>query len=398
MIKNTKRLEIERKDIFRNIKRIVVKVGTSTLTFPDMRLNLKRIENLARELVQAKKSGLDVALVTSGAIATGMGKLGWKTRPKTIPRQQAAAAIGQSHLMHTYEQIFRKHDQLVAQVLLTQEDISDRKRYTNANNTLSTLLQCGVIPIINENDTVAVDEIKVGENDTLSALVANLIKADLLLILSDVDGFYDSSDQPIDVIASITPELWEMAGGEGSDVSVGGMFTKLRAAEIVTGAGEIMVIANGQKPRVVTRVLEGLNEGTIFLPQSDKMSGRKRWIAFSLPYRGTIKVDSGAGLALTKRGKSLLPSGIIGVSGDFEFGDAVRCVDENDREFARGLTNYSAEEVDLIKGKRTDQIETVLGYRYYDEVIHRDNLVLLDKRSEIEEQYIADCFDRGVEV
>lgn len=370
--------KIDRKDIFRDTKRIVVKVGTSTLTFPDMRLDLGRIENLVSELVRAKESGKDVVLVTSGAIATGMGKLGWKTRPRTIPRQQAAAAIGQSHLMHTYEESFGRYGQLVAQVLLTQEDISDRKRYTNANNTLSTLLQCGVMPIINENDTVAVDEIKVGENDTLSALVTNLIKADLLLILSDVDGFYDGSDQLIGVISSITSELKEMAGGEGSAVSVGGMATKLRAAEIVTGAGEVMVIANGKKPGVITRVLEGYDEGTIFLPRSDKMSGRKRWIAYSLPCRGTIKVDAGAGLALTKRGKSLLPSGIIGVSGDFEFGDAVRCVDESDAEFARGLTNYSTEEVDLIKGKQTDQIEPLLGYMYYDEVIHRDNLVILE--------------------
>jgi len=374
--------KVDRKDILRNIKRIVVKVGTSTLAFPDMRLNVERIESLVRELVQAKESGKDVILVTSGAIATGMGKLGWKTRPKTIPRQQAAAAIGQSHLMHTYEEIFRKYGQLVAQVLLTQEDISDRKRYTNANNTLSTLLQCGVIPIVNENDTVAVDEIKVGENDTLSALVANLIKADLLLILSDVDGFYNSvRNQPISVISSITPELREMAGGQGTIVSVGGMITKLRAAEIVTGAGEMMVIANGQRQGVITRVLEGYDEGTIFLPRSDKMSGRKRWIAYSLPCRGTIKVDAGARLALTERGKSLLPSGITAVSGDFEFGDAVRCVDESDREFARGLTNYSAEEVEVIKGEQTDQIEPLLGYMYYDEVIHRDNLVILEDQN-----------------
>jgi glutamate 5-kinase len=283
--------------------------------------------------------------------------------------------------MHTYEKSFGKYGQLVAQVLLTQEDINDRKRYTNANNTLSTLLQCGVMPIINENDTVAVDEIKVGENDTLSALVTNLIKADLLLILSDVDGFYDGSDQLIGVISSITPELREMAGGEGSAVSVGGMTTKLHAAEIVTGAGEVMVIANGKRPGVITRVLEGCDEGTVFLPRNDKMSGRKRWIAYSLPCRGTIKVDAGARLALTKRGKSLLPSGIIGVSGDFEFGDAVSCVDENDGEFARGLTNYSAAEVEAIKGKQTDQIEPLLGYMYYDEVIHRDNLVILEDQN-----------------
>ena len=369
-----------RKGILEHLERVVVKVGTSTLTFPDMRLDLERIENLARELARTKESGKDVVLVTSGAIATGMGMLGWKTRPKAIPRQQAAAAIGQSHLMHTYEEIFRRHGQLVAQVLLTLEDISDRKRYTNANNTLSTLLQCGIIPIINENDTVAVDEIKVGENDTLSALVTNLIKADLLLILSDVDGFYDNSGQLINTISSITPELREMAGNEGSALSVGGMATKLRAAEIVTGAGEVMVIANGQKPDVITRVIQGCDEGTIFLPRSDKMSGKKRWIAYSIPCRGTIKVDAGAKLALAERGKSLLPSGITNVSGDFEFGDAIRCVDGENREFARGLTNYSAEEVDMIKGRRTDQIETLLGHMYYDEVIHRDNLVILESQ------------------
>lgn len=373
--------KIDRKHILKDVKRIIVKVGTSTLTFPDMRLNLDRIDDLARELVQAKGKGKDVVLVTSGAIAAGMGKLGWKTRPKTIPRQQAAAAIGQSHLMHTYEEIFGKYGQLVAQVLLTQEDISDRKRYTNANNTISTLLQCGVMPIINENDTVAVDEIKVGENDTLSALVTNLLKGDLLLILSDIDGFYDTSEKVIHVIPSITNELRGMAGGQGSAVSVGGMITKLRAAEIVTGAGEMMVIANGQKPGVITRVLEGHDEGTIFLPRTEKMPGRKRWIAYSVPSRGTIKVDSGAETALTKRGKSLLPSGIIEVSGNFEFGDVVRCVDENNREFARGLTNYSSEEVELIKGKQTDQIESLLGYMYYDEVIHRDNLVIMENQN-----------------
>lgn len=371
---------ISRKDILKNIERIVVKVGTSTLTYPDMSLNLDCIESLARELAEARKNGKDVVLVTSGAIAAGMWKLGWKTRPKTIPGQQAAAAVGQSHLMHTYEVIFRKYDQLVAQVLLTQADISDRKRYTNASNTLSTLMQCGVIPIINENDTVAVDEIKVGENDTLSALVANLIKANLLLILSDVDGFYDNSGQVIGVVELITNELKEMAGGKGSEVSLGGMVTKLRAAEIVTGAGEMMVIANSQKPGIITRVLEGCDEGTLFLPRSDRMSGKKRWIAYSLRCRGAVKVDAGAEMALTKHGKSLLSSGITEVSGDFEFGDAVGCLNQNSREFARGLTNYSSEELDIIKGKRTDQIEALLGYMYYDEVIHRDNLVILENR------------------
>lgn len=370
--------KINRKNILSDIKRIVVKVGTSTLTHPDMRLNIEYIDKLVSELVQAGEGDRDVMLVTSGAIAAGMGKLGWETRPKAIPRQQAAAAVGQSHIMHTYEESFNKHSQPVAQILLTQADINDRRRYTNASNTLSTLLQCSVIPIINENDTVAVDEIKVGENDTLAALVTNLVKADLLIILSDIDGFYDNTGKVISVIPNITPELREMAGGEGSAVSSGGMITKLNAAEIVTGSGEVMVIANGKRPNIITQILEGHDIGTIFLPKSDKMSGRKRWIAYSLSCRGTIKVDAGAKLALVERGRSLLPSGVIKVSGDFEFGDSVRCIDENDREFARGLANYSAKEIDIIGGKRTDQIEPLLGYMHYTEVIHRDNLVILD--------------------
>jgi len=370
--------KLYRKEIFGNIKRVVIKVGTSTLTFPDASLNLSRIASLVKDLLKARDSGREVVLVTSGAIATGMGKLGWKTRPETIPGQQAAAAVGQSHLMRIYELIFGECGQTVAQILLTQDDINDRKRYINASNTISTLLQSGVIPIVNENDTVAVDEIKFGDNDTLSALLINLIKAELLIILSDVDGFYDKSGKVIDVISSITPDIKDMAGGEGSANSVGGMITKLRAAEIVTGAGEIMVIANGQKEGTITRVLEGQEEGTVFLPKSYRMPSRKRWIAFSNKCKGTIKVDSGARQALTNRGKSLLPSGIIGVSGSFSFGDAVKCVDDNNVEFARGLTNYSSDEIELIKGKRSDQIESILGHLYYDEVVHRDNLVILE--------------------
>jgi len=366
-----------RKDIFRNIKRIVIKVGTSTLTYPDMSLNLERIAGLAREISQLRQQDKDIIFVTSGAVAAGMGKLGWKTRPKTIPGQQAAAALGQSHLMHTYEEIFGEYGQLVAQVLLTQEDMSDRKRYTNASNTLYTLLQRGVIPIINENDTVAVEEIKFGDNDTLSAMVTNLIKANLLIILSDVDGFYDNSKQVIKIINSITPGIREMAGGKGSEVSLGGMVTKIRAAEIVTGAGEMMIIANGSKSGIITRILEGHEEGTLFLPKSDKMSGKKRWIAYTVRCKGTIRVDSGASIALIEHGKSLLSSGITDVSGNFEFGDIVRCVDPEGKEFARGLVNYSSEEVNKIKGKKTDQMESILGYIYYDEVIHRDNLVIL---------------------
>ncbi len=368
---------INRKSILKNIKRLVVKVGTSTLTYPDTKLNLGRISNLAKDLVQVRESGKDVVLVTSGAIATGMGKLGWEKRPDNIPEKQAAAAVGQTHLMRIYELIFAEYGQIVGQVLLTQGDINDRKRYINASNTISTLLKNGVIPIVNESDTVAVDEIKVGDNDTLSALLINLIKADLLIIVSDIDGFYDDSGKVIDVIPSITPEIKAMAGGEGSATSVGGMITKLHAAEIVTGAGELMIIANGRKQDIITKILNGEDEGTIFLPQGDKLPSRKRWIAYSTNCKGMIKVDEGAKKALVKSGKSLLPSGIIDVVGDFEFGDTVRCVDENNVEFARGLTNYSSDEIQQIKGKKTSEVEEILGQIYYDEVIHRDDLVIL---------------------
>jgi len=373
--------KIDRKSMFENVNRIVVKVGTSTLTFPDgIRLDIGRIGNLVKDLVQVKESGKEVVLVTSGAVATGMGKLGWKKRPDNIPGKQAAAAVGQAHLMRIYELIFGEYGQNVGQILLTRGDINDRTRYINASNTISTLLQYGVIPIVNENDTVAVDEIKVGDNDTLSALLINLIKADLLIILSDVDGFYDDSGKVIDVIPAITPEIRAMAGGEGSETSVGGMITKLNAAEIVTGAGEIMVIANGQKPGIISKILEGENEGTIFLPKRDKMPSRKRWIAYSIHCKGTIKVDFGAKNALTKQGKSLLPSGIIEVTGDFDFGDAIKCVDEDNVEFAKGLSNYSSDEIQKIKGNKTNEIVSILGQVYYEEVIHRDNLVILENQ------------------
>lgn len=368
---------INRKSILENVKRVVIKVGTSSLTFTDTKLDLGRIGNLVRDLVQVKESGKEVVLVTSGAIATGMGKLGWKRRPDNIPGKQAAAAVGQTHLMRIYELIFSEYGQIVAQILLTQGDINDRKRYINASNTISTLLQNGVIPIVNENDTVAVDEIKVGDNDTLSALLINLIKADLLIILSDIDGFYDRSGKVIDVIPAITPEIKSMAGGEGSETSVGGMITKLKAAEIVTGAGETMIIANGGKQGIITRILEGENEGTIFLPKGDKLPSKKRWIAYSTHHKGTIKVDAGAKKALINQGRSLLPSGIVEINGNFEFGDIIKCIDENNVEFAKGISNYNSDEIQQIKGKKTSEIEAILGQVYYDEVIHRDNLVIL---------------------
>jgi glutamate 5-kinase len=272
-------------------------------------------------------------------------------------------------------------------MLLTQDDLRNRKRYTNASNTLHALLRYGVIPVVNENDTVAVEEIKVGDNDTLSALVTNLADADLLLILSDTDGFYtddprqNSKAKLINVVPIINAELRKAAGKRGSSVGTGGMETKIKAAQIATGSGVNMALANSSVAKVVSRFLAGEAIGTLFLAEAERKSGWKRWIAYSLPSKGTLQVDKGAYIALTKRGKSLLASGIIAVTGNFKFGDAVTCVDDNGTEFARGLVNYSVDEANEIKGKRTSEIKSILGHRHYDEVIHRDNLVILRENS-----------------
>ncbi|MFQ6044127.1 MAG: glutamate 5-kinase, partial [Candidatus Poribacteria bacterium] len=271
----------------------------------------------------------------------------------------------------------------IAQMLLTQDDLRNRKRYTNASNALRALLRYGVIPVVNENDTVAVEEIKVGDNDTLSALVTNLADADLLLILSDTDGFYtddprkNSGAKLIKVVPMIDSELRNAAGKKGSSVGTGGMETKIKAAQIATGSGVNMALANSSVEKVISRLLAGEEIGTLFLAEAERKSGWKRWIAYSLPIKGDLQVDAGAYIALTKRGKSLLASGLIGVRGNFKFGDAVSCIDDNDNEFARGLVNYSADEINKIKGKKTSEIESILGHRHYDEVIHRDNLVIL---------------------
>lgn len=373
---------IDRSEIFRSVKRLVVKVGSSSITSPNFDIALGKVSSLVDELAVVKNSGIDLILVSSGAISAGMGRLKMKTRQKDIPTLQAAAAVGQNILMHAYESRFRKHHLPIAQILLTQDDFSDRKRYTNASNTIQRLLKFGVVPIVNENDTISVDEIKIGDNDTLSAMVTNLAEADLLLILSDMDGFYtaDPRINPsaglIDTVSEITDELKRSAGDAGTAFGTGGMVTKINAAEIVTGSGEYMVLANGSEKNVIQRVLQGERLGTIFLPQGKRMSGRRRWIAYSLPSSGVLKVDKGARQALVHNGRSLLASGLIEVVGDFEFGDAVQCVDESGEEFARGLMNYGSDEAKMIIGKQTSEIEKILGYRYYDEVIHRDNLVV----------------------
>jgi len=363
-------------------QRLVVKVGTSTLTHAGGSFNHERIGELVRQLVELANSGREVLLVTSGAIAAGLGRLGLSKRPRTIPEKQAVAAVGQGLLMHMYERAFEELGWPVAQVLLTRDDLTHRKRHLNSRNTLHSLWRLGVIPIVNENDTVAVDEIKFGDNDTLAALVASLVAADLLIVLSDVDGLYDRNPQVdkeaslVSVVESITPEMERAAGGPGTERGTGGMSTKLRAAKIATSAGIAAVLANGARPRVLLDVLEGKEVGTFFVPHRVRMGGRKQWIAFHQHPSGTIRVDRGAGRALQEGHSSLLPAGVVSVDGAFDVGDVVRIVDDAGREVARGLVNYSSRDIAKIVGCSTQEIEKRLGYKYYDEVVHRDNLVL----------------------
>ena len=338
-----------------------MKVGSSTIA-DDGHLNEAALDGLVHDLALVKQDGVEVILVTSGAIAAGWPRLGLKQRPQTLPHLQAAAAVGQIGLMAAYEERFRNYGQRTALMLLTRDDFSDRERYTRMNDTLRALLHHDVIPIINENDTVAVDEIKVGDNDTLSAYVTNLAQAELLVILSDQAGFYtaDPRHNPepelIYTVNTISEEIWQAAGKAGTTSGTGGMVTKLRAAVIVTGSGEMVVLAHGREPLVVTRLLKGELLGTLFLPQS-RISGRKRWIAYSRPPKGRLIVDDGARNALVQGGKSLLPAGIRRVEGNFDYSDTVSCLTEHGIEFARGLVNYNAVETAKLAGKHTKDIE-----------------------------------------
>lgn len=373
---------IEQRSRLAGVQRVVVKVGSSTIS-EGAHLNEAALDGLVHDLALVKQDGVEVILVTSGAIAAGWPQLGFKQRPQTLPRLQAAAAVGQIRLMTAYEERFSNYGQRAALMLLTRDDFSNRQRYTRMNDTLRTLLYLGAIPIINENDTVAVDEIKVGDNDTLSAYVTNLAQAQLLVILSDQAGFYTADPRHhadpelIHTVATISEEMWQAAGRAGTTAGTGGMVTKLRAAEIVTGSGEMIVLAHGKEPLVVTRLLKGEPLGTLFLPQT-RISGRKRWIAYSRPPKGRLLVDNGARDALVQGGKSLLPAGIRRVEGHFDYSDTVSCFTENGVEFARGLVNYNSTETAQLTGRQTRDIEKILGYRDYDEIIHRDNLVLLD--------------------
>ena len=374
--------QIEQRACLADMRRIVVKVGSSTIS-EGAHLNEAALDGLVHDLALVKQDGVEVILVTSGAIAAGWPQLGLKQRPNTLPHLQAAAAVGQIRLMAAYKDRFSNYGQRAASMLLTRDDFSNRERYTRMNDTMRALLHFGVIPIINENDTVAVDEIKVGDNDTLSAYVTNLAQAQLLIILSDQAGFYTAdprhnpNSELIHTVTTISEDIWQAAGTAGTTGGTGGMVTKLRAAEIVTSSGEMMVMAHGREPLVVTRLLKGELLGTLFLPQS-RISGRKRWIAYSRPPKGRLIVDNGARDALVQGGKSLLPAGIRRVEGNFDYSDTVSCLTENGVEFARGLVNYNAVDTAKLAGKHTKDIENILGYRDYDEIIHRDNLVLLD--------------------
>lgn len=374
-------MEIRRATI-KGAKRVVIKVGSAVLTLQSGGLNGGAFRDLASHIAGLMKKEIEVTLVSSGAVAAGMGKLGLTERPKSIPEKQAAAAAGQSSLMGMYEKVFEVHDMNVAQVLLTHEDLSNRHRYLNARNTLSTLLSYGVIPVINENDTVVVDEIKFGDNDNLSALVAGLIDADLLLILTDIEGLYDKDPRfnadarLVPLVEKIDGQVEHMAGGVGTSIATGGMITKIQAAKKASSIGIPTIIASGRDMQNIERVFASEKTGTLFLSQSEKLTSRKHWIATVLKPKGKIIVDEGAREALINKGKSLLPTGISGVEGDFGIGDAVLLEDKAGNGFGQGLAGYTHAEILLIMGHRSSRIEVILGYRYCEEVIHRDDLVI----------------------
>ncbi|MBM4333280.1 MAG: glutamate 5-kinase [Deltaproteobacteria bacterium] len=372
-----------RRAIINKVHRIVLKVGSQVLTAKGRSLNQAIFDRLAKEVSAAKKKGVEVVIVSSGAIAAGMSRLGLTEKPKTIPQKQASAAIGQSALMWNYERAFTFYGEKVAQVLLTRDDLSNRNRYLNARNTLLTLLDFGVIPIINENDTVAVEEIKFGDNDNLSALVTSLVNADLLVVLSDIDGLYDrdprlhKNAKLIPLVPQVTVEMEMKASGTLSPISIGGMVTKLQAARKAALFGVPTILANGTVDGIIEKILRGEEVGTLFASEVNKLNSRKHWIAFTLKARGKIIVDEGAKKAILQKGKSLLPSGVLGAEGKFGPSDPVVLTDTQGQDFAKGLSNYTSSEINKIKGLKTTEIEIKLGYKYSDEIIHRDDLVVL---------------------
>ncbi|MCE8010129.1 MULTISPECIES: glutamate 5-kinase [Billgrantia] len=370
------------RDALRGARRVVVKIGSALLTNDGRGLDEAAIGGWVDQIAALHRQGLEVVLVSSGAVAAGMVRLGWQARPSAVHELQAAAAVGQNGLTQCYEHHFARHGLLTAQVLLTHDDLSNRKRYLNARSALRTLVDLRVIPVINENDTVVTDEIRFGDNDTLGALVANLLEAEALVILTDQEGLFDADPRHNPEASLISegraddPALAAMAGGGGA-LGRGGMTTKVQAARLAARSGAVTVIASGRQPEVLTRLAEGEPLGTLLRPEEAPMAARKRWLAGQLQVRGSLTLDAGAVKVLRGSGSSLLAVGVKALSGDFVRGDMVLCVDEQGQRIAKGLVNYGADEARRILGQPSHQIEAILGYMEAPELIHRDNLVVL---------------------
>jgi len=370
-----------RKTIFNAAKRVVVKVGSNVLT-QDHGLNLKAIRSISRQICRLIDGGLEVILVSSGAMATGVKKVGLDKRPDEIPKRQAVAAVGQAGLIMEYEKAFARYHKKVAQILLTSDDLNNRIRYLNARNTLYTLLAWQVVPIINENDTVMVEEIKFGDNDNLAAMITLLMDADILINLTDIDGLYNKDPRTntdaelIPVVSTIGKDIIKFAGHIPGALGTGGMVSKIKAAGKVTAAGIPMVITNGAKPEILKKLFSGKKLGTFFVPKKQKLKSRKCWIAFTLKPKGIIRIDDGAASAILNRGKSLLPSGIVGVEGEFGVGAPVEFRKDDNETLGTGLVNYNSVDIRKIMGLKSSQIKDRLGYKPYDYVIHRDNLAI----------------------
>ena len=375
--------QARRREIIAQTRTIVVKVGTNVLSTDDDQLDAGRIESLAEQLHRICASGRKLVLVSSGAIGAGMGLLGLKQRPRDLAHLQAAAATGQAHLIHIYDKALRPHGHHAAQILLTANDFKSRTRYLNVRNTLRALAEYHTIPIVNENDTVSTEEIKLGDNDRLAAMVAGLIQADLLVILSVVDGLLtgdpsDPASQRLPLVERFDDELLNLAGASKSSRGTGGMKSKLEAVRTATAVGVNVIIAHGKRENVLDEIMNGDDLGTLFLGEGDGLSAWKRWIGYTLPPKGRFVLDHGARKAVEQQGKSLLAAGIARVEGEFPKGEVVSLVDaESGDEFARGLTNYDSTAAQAIAGRRTDEIARSLGSIPYDEVIHRDNLVVI---------------------
>jgi len=370
-----------RKSIFHSAKRLVVKVGSNVLT-EDHGLNLKAIRSISRQICRLIDSGLEVILISSGAMASGVKKVGLDRRPDEIPKRQAIAAVGQAGLIMEYEKAFARYHKKVAQILLTGDDLNNRRRYLNARNTLCMLLSWQVVPIINENDTVMIDEIQFGDNDNLAAMITLLMDADILINLTDIDGLYTKNPRKypdaelIPLVSTIRENIVKVAGDIPGPLGTGGMLSKINAARKVTASGIPMVIANGGKPDILLKLFSGKEFGTFFVSKKKKLKSRKCWIAYTLKPKGAIRIDDGAAAAILNRGTSLLPSGIVHVEGEFNMGAPVEFKNDDNETLGIGLVNYSSDDIRKIMGLKSNQIKKILGHKPYDDVIHRDNLAI----------------------